>query len=317
MNKAELEQQIHVVCRMRRLSIHTERTYAEWIRRFGRFVQSCPQLSREEKLRSWLEQMAPHCSASTQNQALNAVVFLYRDVLQEPLGELGKWARAKKPEQDPYRELKEAHAAGRIIKCRGNASREWLPLQLEPVWNLPVSAYYIEPEPETFEAHGKMWFRHTPGDPMPCDGDAVVEFIIGNGLVGGKGKAIGLHWWVKNGGRLADPHLLIGWRYADEAPKAKNPHPEICGRLDCQVAVTHYEAEHPECSAHAQIEQDPSPQGSKWMGHPKGNDSTPTDNDAWESLLHTNATLGREVSRLRAEVDSLNAKLNAVREVLK
>lgn len=111
MNKAELEQQIHVVCRMRRLSIHTERTYAEWIRRFGRFVQSCPQLSREEKLRSWLEQMAPHCSASTQNQALNAVVFLYRDVLQEPLGELGKWARAKRPKKLPvYLEMPEMSA---------------------------------------------------------------------------------------------------------------------------------------------------------------------------------------------------------------
>lgn len=111
MNKAELEQQIHAVCRMRRLSIHTERTYADWIRRFGRFVQACPQMSREEKLRAWLEQMAPHCSASTQNQALNAVVFLYRDVLQQPLRDLGKWARAKRPKKLPvYLEMHEMRA---------------------------------------------------------------------------------------------------------------------------------------------------------------------------------------------------------------
>ena len=65
MNKAEVEHQMHTVCRMRRLSIHTERTYTDWIKRFGRFVLTCPQLSREEKLRLWLEQMAPHCSANS------------------------------------------------------------------------------------------------------------------------------------------------------------------------------------------------------------------------------------------------------------
>jgi len=96
---------------MRRLSVHTERTYAGWIRQFSLHVKRCPQLSREEKLRSWLEHMAPQCSASTQNQALNAVVFLYRDVLQEPLGEIGKWARAKRPKKLPvYLEMPEMSA---------------------------------------------------------------------------------------------------------------------------------------------------------------------------------------------------------------
>lgn len=39
--------------------------------------------------------------------------------------------------------------------------------------------------------------------------------------------------------------------FADQldAAKPKNPHPETCGRLDCKVAVTHYEATHPQCSA--------------------------------------------------------------------
>jgi hypothetical protein len=32
-------------------------------------------------------------------------------------------------------------------------------------------------QPETFEAHGLTWIKHTPGDPMPCDGDARVEWI--------------------------------------------------------------------------------------------------------------------------------------------
>ena len=42
-------------------------------------------LEREEKVRTFLENLAPRCSASTQNQALNAIVFLYRDVVREPL----------------------------------------------------------------------------------------------------------------------------------------------------------------------------------------------------------------------------------------
>lgn len=45
--------------------------------------------------------LAPRCAAATQNQALNAIVFLYRDVLREPLGDLGKWARAKRPKRLP------------------------------------------------------------------------------------------------------------------------------------------------------------------------------------------------------------------------
>jgi len=101
MTKAEIEQQVHSVCRVRRFSIHTEQTYLGWIRRYSAHVASHADLTREEKLRTWLEHMAPHCSASTQNQALNAIIFLYRDVLQKPLGTIGKWARAKRPKIKP------------------------------------------------------------------------------------------------------------------------------------------------------------------------------------------------------------------------
>lgn len=108
MTKTELHQRIHDICRMRRLSLHTERAYTHWIDRFGVHVRQWPRLSREERLRTWLQAMAPHCSASTQNQALNAIVFLYRDVLQQPLGDLGKWARAKRPQKLPvYLEMQE------------------------------------------------------------------------------------------------------------------------------------------------------------------------------------------------------------------
>lgn len=70
-------------------------------------------------------------------------------------------------------------------------------------------------ERQTFERDGVTWFRHTPGDPMPCDGGAMVYTLLkGNALGAGGGKyaAIRASWSCKN-------HLnseIIGWRYADE-----------------------------------------------------------------------------------------------------
>jgi site-specific recombinase XerD len=40
-------------------------------------------------------------AASTQNQALNALVFLYNEVLQKPFGEMERFVRAKRPHQLP------------------------------------------------------------------------------------------------------------------------------------------------------------------------------------------------------------------------
>lgn len=72
-------------------------------------------------------------------------------------------------------------------------------------------------KPATFEAHGKVWTRHTPGDPMPCDGDKDVEIVRGDGRM--PGIRCGFGWnWVK----LANPSdEIIGWRYADEPAQAK------------------------------------------------------------------------------------------------
>jgi cyclopropane fatty-acyl-phospholipid synthase-like methyltransferase len=70
MTKSEMDEQVRIVCRMRRLSRHTENTYAGWIARFGAHVKSCAHLTREERVRTYLEKLAPRCSASTQNQAL-------------------------------------------------------------------------------------------------------------------------------------------------------------------------------------------------------------------------------------------------------
>lgn len=101
MKLKETIDRVRTVCRTRRLSRHTEDCYAQWIDRFCRHVMTCRRDSREERVRLFLEKLAARSAAATQNQALNAIVFLYRDVLREPLGDLGKWARAKRPKRLP------------------------------------------------------------------------------------------------------------------------------------------------------------------------------------------------------------------------
>jgi integron integrase len=79
-------------------SPRTEQAYAQWIRRFILFhgKRHPAELGREEVL-AFLTSLAveSRVAASTQNQALNALVFLYREVLSLELGDLTGMARAR------------------------------------------------------------------------------------------------------------------------------------------------------------------------------------------------------------------------------
>ena len=101
MTKREMEEAVGRVCVVRRLSRHTEAAYLFWLRRFFEFVKGHREMGREERVRLFLEELAPLVAASTQNQALNAIVFFYRDVMGVPLADLGKWARAQRPKRLP------------------------------------------------------------------------------------------------------------------------------------------------------------------------------------------------------------------------
>jgi hypothetical protein len=75
--------------RTRHYSLRTERAYEHWIRRFATFHRlKSPHELGPEAVKEYLEFLAEerHVSASTQNQALNALVFLYEQVLGEPAG---------------------------------------------------------------------------------------------------------------------------------------------------------------------------------------------------------------------------------------
>jgi site-specific recombinase XerD len=78
------------VLRLHHYSIHTERAYVEWIVRFIRFhgMRSRSELfPAEPKIESFLTDLAVHghVAAATQNQAMNALMFLYKRVLHHAM----------------------------------------------------------------------------------------------------------------------------------------------------------------------------------------------------------------------------------------
>src|SRR5215471_15867417 len=88
--KLKLMDQVREVLRVKHYSIRTERCYCDWIRRY---VQYHKMRSREElfpgggKVEEFLSDLAVNgqVAASTQNQAFNALLFLYAQVLHQPL----------------------------------------------------------------------------------------------------------------------------------------------------------------------------------------------------------------------------------------
>jgi hypothetical protein len=79
--KLKLLDQVREVMRLKHYSIHTERCYCDWIRRYIKFhgMRSREDLQwPEPKIEQFLSDLAinGHVAASTQNQAFNALLFL-------------------------------------------------------------------------------------------------------------------------------------------------------------------------------------------------------------------------------------------------
>ncbi|MCJ7587414.1 MAG: integron integrase [Candidatus Aminicenantes bacterium] len=90
--------------RSRHYSRRTEQTYCQWVRRFIFFHNvRHPAEMAEPEINAFLTHLAvkEKVSASTQNQALSALLFLYRHVIGREVGELGDVIRARKPRRLP------------------------------------------------------------------------------------------------------------------------------------------------------------------------------------------------------------------------
>ena len=85
-------------------SYSTEKTYVHWILRYIRFHdRRHPRDMGEPEIIEFLAYLANkrQVSSSTQNQALNAIVFLYKHVLKISLGNFSSFVRAQKPKLLP------------------------------------------------------------------------------------------------------------------------------------------------------------------------------------------------------------------------
>ena len=102
--KLKLLDQVSEVMRFKHYSLRTETTYRQWIKRYILFhgkrhprEMGAPEVSR------FLSDLAVRgrVAASTQNQAFNALLFLYREVLGQEFGPLQDVDRAKRPARLP------------------------------------------------------------------------------------------------------------------------------------------------------------------------------------------------------------------------
>jgi integron integrase len=90
--------------RIRHYSLRTEKTYIGWVRRYIDFCgRRHPRALGTIEITTFLTHLAVDrkVSASTQNQALQALLFLYRDVLQIDLPDISQVVRASKPSRLP------------------------------------------------------------------------------------------------------------------------------------------------------------------------------------------------------------------------
>jgi integrase len=97
-------EEVRSAIRVRHYSIRTEDAYLAWIKRFIVFHgKRHPKDMGEVEVGAFLSHLPVqgNVAPSTQNQALNALVFLYKAVPERPLQEIGGVVRAKKPQKLP------------------------------------------------------------------------------------------------------------------------------------------------------------------------------------------------------------------------
>ncbi|MFT7245150.1 MAG: site-specific recombinase XerD [Candidatus Azotimanducaceae bacterium] len=92
------------ILRVRNYAYAIEQSYVGWVRRYIRFHDNQhPEDLFEEEVVQFLTNLAVQrrVSPSTQNQAPNALVFMYRHQLNKPLGDITKTVRAKSKQKIP------------------------------------------------------------------------------------------------------------------------------------------------------------------------------------------------------------------------
>ncbi len=98
------EDAMRALIRRRGMALRTERTYMGWCRSFAKRMGLVdPTLAGDETITAYLNKLAveDQVAASTQKQALNAVVFLLREVCGKEIGDLSSFCRASSRRRVP------------------------------------------------------------------------------------------------------------------------------------------------------------------------------------------------------------------------
>ena len=101
--KPKLLDQVRARIRAKHYSIRTEQAYVSWIKKFILYHnKKHPKNMGAAEINQFLTYLANHdqVASSTQNQALCAILFLYKEILDQDLGDL-EIIRAKKPVRLP------------------------------------------------------------------------------------------------------------------------------------------------------------------------------------------------------------------------
>jgi integrase len=212
-SRIEVLEIVRAKIRLRHFALSTEDAYCHWV---GRYYDFCVERSRgitpEERAEAFLTYLARRfLSAKTQNQALCALVFLYREVLKKPLGAIDA-LRAKRPAVErtaPSREqilqfrraVKDtAHTPARLIVdlIYGSGLRVSEPLDLrikDVLWSeghlviraakggkdrrVPIPASCVEPLRRQIERARTVWDfdrRNSPGIGVPLPSRLAMKY---------------------------------------------------------------------------------------------------------------------------------------------
>ncbi|MBI3000326.1 MAG: integron integrase, partial [Deltaproteobacteria bacterium] len=124
-SKPRLLDQVRQAIRTRHYSYRTEKAYIHWIKRFIFFHDKRhPAEMGEAEIGQFLSSLATdsHVSASTQNQALNALLFLYREVVRKEIGYVDGVVRAKRLHRLPV--VLTRQEVRSILGCLGGS--DWI-----------------------------------------------------------------------------------------------------------------------------------------------------------------------------------------------
>ena len=120
-SKSPFLREVREIMRVQHYAIRTEQAYVEWIKRFILFHKKRhPDEMGESEIAAFLTHLVVdrNVAPATQGQALNALIFLYRKVLNRPMGEIPGIVRSKKKVKVPV-VLTQLEVANLLSKLEG------------------------------------------------------------------------------------------------------------------------------------------------------------------------------------------------------